>query len=77
MDRAAAFDRRRRILPAIGLILLGVSTQQLSQFHYVEPFAAVGGRQLLALLALYVAALIALGWSVRAQGRGVWPERIK
>lgn len=68
---ATAYDRRQRVLPAIGLILLGVSTVLLSQFHYVEPFAGVGGRQLLALLALYLAALIALGWSARAQGRGV------
>jgi hypothetical protein len=46
----------------------------LSQFHYVEPFAGVGGRQLIALLALYLAALIALGWSARAHGRGASPS---
>jgi hypothetical protein len=70
---SAAYDHRRRILPTIALVILGVSTVLLAQFHYVEPFAAVGGRQLLALLALYLAALIALGWSARAQGGGVSP----
>jgi hypothetical protein len=71
--RSSTYDRRRRILPTVALIILGVSTVLLAPFHYVEPFAGVGGRQLIALLALYLAALITLGWSARAQGRGVNP----
>jgi len=70
---AQAYDRRRRVLPTIAVVILAVSTAALALAHYVEPFAGVGGQQLVALLALYGAALIALGWSVRAQGRGVSP----
>jgi hypothetical protein len=66
-----AYDRRRRVLPTLGLLILGLASAVLATAHYVEPFRGVGGQQLLALLALYAASLIALGWSVRAQGRGV------
>lgn len=68
---APAYDRRRRVLPTIAIAILAISTAVLALAHYVEPFAGVGGQQLLALLALFGAALVALGWSVRAQGRGV------
>jgi hypothetical protein len=70
---APAYDRRRRVLPTIAISIVAISTAFLALAHYVEPFAGVGGQQLLALLALFGGALIALGWSVRAQGRGVSP----
>src|SRR5215212_1730597 len=76
-DQDAAYNRRRRVIPTIGLVILATSTAVLSTAHYVEPFRGVGGQQLLALLALFGAALIALGWSVRAQERGVSPARAR
>ncbi|MFN8636842.1 MAG: glycosyltransferase family 87 protein [Chloroflexota bacterium] len=68
-----AYDRRRRVLPTVGLIVLGLTSIVLGTAHYVEPFAGVGGQQLTALLALYATSLVALAWSVRGQGRGSSP----
>lgn len=70
---APAFDRRRRVLPTIALVVLVLVSAILGTAHYVEPFAGVGGQQLVALLALYATSLIALGWSARGQGRGSSP----
>ena len=72
--RVPAYNRRRRVLLTIVLAIMTISASVLALAHYVEPFAGVGGQQLLALLALFGTALVALGWSVRTQGRGVSPE---
>jgi hypothetical protein len=70
---ARTYDARRRILPSIAIAIVLISTAVLAVAHYVEPFAGVGGQQLVALLALFGASLVALGWSAKAQGRGVSP----
>jgi hypothetical protein len=70
---APPYDRRRRVVPTIALLMLGLATAYLSTAHYVEPFRGVGGQQLIALFGVYGAALVALGWSARDQGRGVSP----
>jgi hypothetical protein len=62
-------DRRRQLMPAIALLVLGLAVAVLATAHYVEPFRGVGGQQLAALLAVYGASLAALGWSARDQGR--------
>jgi hypothetical protein len=71
---APPYDRRRRVLPMLAVLLMALTASVLAGAHYVEPFRGVGGQQLSALLALYAASLIALGWCARGQGRGVNPE---
>lgn len=68
--RAAASDARRRILPALALALVIGATIPLAFSQYVEPFARVGGQNLLALLALFAGSLCALGWSARTLESG-------
>ena len=74
---AAPYDRRRRVLPLLALVLVALATAVLSTAHYVEPFRGVGGQQLVMLLALFGASLVALAWSARDQGRGARPEAVR
>lgn len=71
---APPYDRRRRVLPLLAALLVALATAVLATAQYVEPFRGVGGQQLVMLLALYGASLVALAWSARGQGRGVSPE---
>lgn len=71
---APPYDRRRRVLPLLALLLVALASAVLASAQYVEPYRGVGGQQLLMLLALYGASLVALAWSARGQGRGVNPE---
>ncbi|MCC7371939.1 MAG: DUF2029 domain-containing protein [Chloroflexi bacterium] len=68
-----AYDARRRVLPTVAIIALGLATLLLGSAQYVEPFRGVGGQLLTALLIVFGASLVALGWCVRDQGRGVKP----
>jgi Glycosyltransferase family 87 len=71
------FDRRWRVLPTVSLAVVVVSTAILAGAQYVEPFREVGGQQLLALLALYAASLVALAWSAASHGRGASPAAVR
>lgn len=70
----APFEPRRRIVPLVSLIALGLATALLASAHYVEPYRGVGGQLLVALLIVFGASLVALGWSVRDYGDGRRPE---
>ena len=70
---APPYDRRRRVMPTLAVLVVVLATATLAPAQYVEPYRGAGGQQLLALLALYGVALVALGWSVRGHGRGVSP----
>jgi len=70
---APPYDGRRRVLPMLAILVIVLATTVLAGAHYVEPFRGVGGQQLLMLLALFGASLVALGWSAKGQGRGISP----
>jgi len=70
----APYAPRRRVLPMLALIGLGLATAVLASAQYVEPYRGVGGQLLVGLLVVFAASMIALGWSVRDQGRGVSPD---
>jgi hypothetical protein len=74
---AQPYDLRRRVLPTVALLLLTIATAFLANAQYVEPYRGVGGQLLIALLTVYAAALIALGWSVRDQGRASNPALVR
>ena len=74
---SGAYDRRRRVRPLLALVLVAVASAVLASAHYVEPFRGVGGQQLAALLVLYGASLVALGWNARGQGRGASPDAVR
>lgn len=71
---APPLDRRRRVVPMLAFVGLGIGVAVLAPAHYVEPFAGVGGQQLLALLLIYAASLVALWWAERDQRAGTSPE---
>jgi hypothetical protein len=68
-----ARDRRQRVGPVLALAALAIGTAALSTAHYVEPYAGVGGQQLLALLLVFGASLVALRCASRTQGVGPSP----
>ena len=70
---APPYDGRRRVLPMLAILVMVLATAVLAGAHYVEPFRGVGGQQLLMLLVLFGASLVALGWSAKGHGRGVSP----
>jgi hypothetical protein len=70
----APFGARRRIVPAVALVALGLASSLLASAQYVEPYRGAGGQLLIALLTVFAASLVALGGSVRNQGRGASPE---
>lgn len=70
----APYDTRRRVLPTIALVGLGLASLFLASAEYVEPYRGAGGQLLIALLTVFGASLVALGWIVRDQGRGSSPE---
>jgi hypothetical protein len=74
---APSLDRRQRVLQALALAAVIVSTAILAGAHYVEPFREVGGQQLLALLSLYAGSLVALACSAASHGRGASPVAIR
>ena len=70
----APYDARRRVVPTVAIIGLGLATLFLASAQYVEPYRGAGGQLLIALLTVFAASLVALGWCVRDQGRVNSPE---
>jgi uncharacterized membrane protein YvlD (DUF360 family) len=71
------FDRRRRLVPGLALVILAIGVAILSTAHYVEPWAGNGGQQLTALLLVYGASLVALLWVSRRQGVVTSPAEVR
>ena len=76
-EPAPPFDRRRRVLPLLALLVVALASAVLAGAQYVEPYRGVGGQQLAVLLALYGASLVALGWSALGHGRGASPDDVR